>query len=300
MLLRPLQRVRVLSSKKKYKPGSTGYFVSQSSLGNYNGWAAYVVFTRFGKKGKPRVEPALLNMRMVEYDTMKESDQKIMNIIGAYENIDPGQFSQYSAGRRASSDELGSTVLETIPRDYKDLRDLSDNEFTAYIVAFSMLIHQFAYSKNAKTLMNRIVINKNNFVSSGFDLVPIRAGSLGYYILAGIKYDEAKFRLHFELDSPRFSEAYKHQIDTPAKRYNILTKLHRAFAMEKAPFNSYMNRSNKVFENMVSRIHDTISYYRNNKKDLKDIEAAGPIRPAYHYNRGHAYKVNKNNQYSYR
>lgn len=270
MILKPLQRVQVLESTKKFKPGSLGYFVAQDRVGSYNMWDMCIVFTRFGKKGKARIEPASVRHYMIDYGTMRDSDRKIMDVVKVHEKIEPVQYKNERGGRISILGEIESTKIEPFPMDSKNLLDLSDKEFTAYIVAISMFIHKMIYSKGVQHLVQSPSIKSREFVESDFDLGLPEPGSIGYYILYGLQYDIQTKRA----DMPRkhFGELYNYQISTEAKKTDLLDRLHRDLAMAKDSIKKYEQNTEIALKNSSTKINNVLKHYRKYKEELKQVE----------------------------
>jgi hypothetical protein len=273
MILNPLQRIQVLESTKKCKTGSLGYFVAQDPISTLNGWEMCIVFTRFGSKGKPRIEPLILRPRMIDYATMKENDQNIMEIAGAYEGIEPRLYPD-SRGRIVG--KMGDSKLEPVPSDSKDLLNASDEEFTAYVIAMSLFVYKLLARKKVRSLSQTPVLQSQRFVRSGFDIAQITPEMIGYHILYGVQYDINKARLvkHAEDSeaSPSFAESYAAQISTEAKKRVILERLRRSIAMSRVALLSYQKSLEFALQNISRKIDDTLKYYRKRKKLLEKVQ----------------------------
>jgi hypothetical protein len=268
MILKPLQRIQVLESTKKFKPGSLGYFVAQDSVNSYNGWDMCIVFTRFGKKGKNRIEPASVRTYMIDYNTMKDSDREIIDITKLHEGIEP---TQYPDRRGRISGALDEIKIEPFPIESKNLLDLPDNEFTAYIIALSMFIHKMTYNKRAYHLTAMPGIRQRDFVASDFNLSIAEPGSIGYYILNGIYYDECTKKKQMP-NRKSFRNLYAAQILTQSRKRQLLNRLHRGLAMAKEPIKAYKINTESAFISNSVRINHVLKYYRKHKKELKQIE----------------------------
>ena len=268
MILKPLQRIQVLESTKKFKPGSLGYFVAQDSVNSYNGWDICIVFTRFGKKGKNRIEPAYMRTYMVDYNTMKDSDREIIDITKLHEGIEPIQHLDRRSRILGALDEI---KIEPFPIESKNLLDLPDNEFTAYIIALSMFIHKMAYNKRAYNLIAMPGIRQRDFVASDFNLGIAEPGSIGYYILNGIHYDEWTKKKQMP-NRKSFRNLYAAQILTQSRKRALLNRLHMGLAMAKEPIKIYKANTENAFTDNSVRINHVLKYYRRHKKELRQIE----------------------------
>lgn len=270
MILKPLQRIQVLESTKKFKPGSLGYFVAQDNVNNYNGWDMCIVFTRFGKKGKARIELASMRSYMIDYATMKDSDRKIIDITKTRESIEPNQ---YPDRRGRISGVLNEVKIELLPMESKNLLDLPNDEFTAYIVALSLFIHKITYNKRTYNLTAIPGIRQRDFVESDFNLSIAEPGSIGYYILYGIQYDELTKKKQIP-NRKNFQMLYDIQVLTQSRKRQLLDRLHRGLAMAKEPIKSYKAHTEAVFLSNSTRINNVLKYYRKHKEELKQVKEA--------------------------
>lgn len=270
MILKPLQKIQVVESTKICKAGSLGYFVAQNLVGRYNAWDMCIVFTRFGKRGKPRIEPVSINTFMIDYDTMEQVDKNIMNIVKFYDGLEPRPYTHKGIDHQS---ELGTSTITSVPMDAKNLLELSDNEFTAYIVALSLFIHKIIHGTAARLLYRTPRLEFGNFADTGFDLMSAEVEYLGYYILHGLKRDSDGRRRRFDFAGDQsFGESYARQIDSKDKKRSLLSKLHMGLAMSKNAFEKYNSASRASFSSVFARIDDILGYYRHNKKELASIK----------------------------
>lgn len=70
-IIRPTEKIEVIESKKQCKTGSTGYLAYQQPLDIYNMCRSLIVFTKFGDKGKSRIEIMDTTTEMVDIASMK-------------------------------------------------------------------------------------------------------------------------------------------------------------------------------------------------------------------------------------
>jgi len=247
MILKPLQRIQVLASTKKCQAGSIGYFVSQDNIGNYNGWDMGVIFSRFGYKGKPRIDLVNIHPRMVEYDNMSERDQKIIRAVGAPKGLDTRPY------RGKNTLHLGDTKLTTIPVESMDLLDLDDNEFTAYVVALSLFIYRHKYGVYVGALHRAL-----RAVDEGrLDLTRTEPSSIGHTIMKRIK-------------NPDFAVAYAGQISTKTKKRNLLNRLRKDASMLKNELLRHKLSIESKFARNVDKIDTILRYYRTHADELHE------------------------------
>ena len=295
MILRPLQKIQVVQSTKKCKPNSLGYFVAQDPVGDYNAWQMCIVFTRFGKKGKPRIEILPINLPMVDYNAMKPADRDILNAVHSYEGLEPRTYTDRKGN---STNDTRDTVIEPIkPTGPKDLLRLPDNEFTAYIVAMSLFIYKLIYRQPARSLnVCPIHIKLTNFADNQFDLTTITPEYFGYHILQGIAMDELLKKKQVEVrEGSSFEYVYNRQINSARKKRHLLDRLQRSIAMAKNELDKYNNIVQYKYNRINVNITDILKYYRHNKKELANVKKQNESKPkagrAYH---NYSYRTKRN------
>lgn len=272
MILKPLQRIQVVESSKKCKAGSLGYFVAQDQVGSYNAWDMCIVFTRFGKKGKPRAEPFKINSFMINTNTMRQSDKEILDVTGYSEGLSPIAFvdrhGKFSTG-------VKDTVITPIPQIAKDLLELPDNEFTAYIIAMSIFIYKLTSRRQTRNLcLYPSFVSLRDFDASGYNLESIDAQAIGYCILHGIGRDVAMKKSKLILDDrDTFANRYAQQISTLSNKKRMLNKLQMALAAAKDELNRYNKATGGRFDDVSTRVDHVLKYYRRNKKKLENIKS---------------------------
>jgi hypothetical protein len=271
MIIKPLQKIQVLNSTKRYKAGSLGYFVFQSISKNCNRWNMYVVFTRFGKKGKPRIEPIVINTRIIDYNILENSDREIIDIVKLYEKLEPIKHSKASG----DIEELEATEIEISPIDSKDVLNFSDNEFTAYLIALSILVFKtsrnFSMRKVSTFLLSSA--NKKRFIQNKFDLATVDPALMGYYIPYGIRYDSGNIHYLENIDiETTFEKSYNSQIDTKLKKQTLLNRLHRSFAMARKQLIDYHAQTEQSLASSSNHISEVLNYYRSHSEELLNIK----------------------------
>jgi hypothetical protein len=279
MILRPLQKIQVVQSTKKCKPNSLGYFVAQDPVGDYNAWQMCIVFTRFGKKGKPRIETLPLDLPMVDYNTMKPADRDILNIVYSYEGLEPRTYTDRKGNNTSN---LRDTVIEPIkPTGPKDLLRLPDDEFTAYIVAMSLFIYKLIYRQPARSLnMCPIHINLTDFADNRFSLATVAPEYFGYHILKGIQMDDLLRKKQVRVkDGSSFEYAYNHQIDSARKKRHLLDRLQRSIAMAKNELDKYNRNVQYRYDRTNRTINDVLKFYKHNKKELANVKNRDKSKP---------------------
>lgn len=262
MILKPLQRIQIIDSNKMCKAGSLGYFIAQESVGRYSAWNMSILFTRFGKAGKPRLYPLPVNTFMVDYGIYNKADRSIIDIVKFYDSIEP-----------RSNIDKGITLLKPIAMEHKNLLDLSDNEFTAYIIALSIFIRKLARPGSITSLHHMPRLSFGKFVDSGFDFASVNSEHVGYYILYGLRLREDEKKIGIAGNRGElFVESYAERINNRAGRRELLSKLHMSLAMSKNAFMKYNKRVFGCFDATTSKINDILEYYRRNKKRLAAIK----------------------------
>ncbi len=261
MLIQPLHKIQVLKSRKKHKPGSIGYVITQNQCLSYNAWETAVLFTQFGKKGKPRLEIVKVVSDIVDYDALTKAALDILDVVGKLEGITP------SASPYVRRDWLGTdnrTKIEPIPMGHKNLLDIPKAEFIAYIIAHSILLYKLEGAKN----VNSVVIGPlltNRVIDVSVDDQP--RGMLGYSILGGLVRDQ----INKTKDYQSALNAYFSDQDNQTR---CIENLRRHLATLQGAYKHYMRDNILRAEGMDHRISKVISYYEYEKhaKELKDIK----------------------------
>jgi hypothetical protein len=130
MIYKPLTKIRVLKSSRKCKPGSLGYIITQRRpMRSLNLLHTPVLFSRFGKRGKPRAELLEINIPFIETKDLSPRHQKIYQMYRAMGNLE----------------DDGRTKIDTLitPENLKvkNLLELENNDFIAYIAAASLFLN---------------------------------------------------------------------------------------------------------------------------------------------------------------
>jgi len=266
MILKPLQKIRIIDSNKVCKAESLGYFVAQESMGRYNSWNMSILFTRFGKAGKPRIYPLPVNSLMIDYNTLNKTNKTILDIVKFYDVLEP----RHSSNRGI---EVGATLLEPIPMEHKNLLDLSDNEFTAYIIALSLFIRKLTNRTPITNLHRLPILTFGDFANGGFNFAAVNSEYVGYYILYGLRLRDDERKLGIVGNNGElFDASYAERIGSRAGRKELLVKLHMSLAMSKNAFVSYNRRVLSGFNAIDAKINDMLKYYRRNGKELECIK----------------------------
>lgn len=289
MILKPLQRIQVIDSSKMCKGGSLGYFIAQGPVGRYNAWNMSILFTRFGKAGKPRLYPLPVNTRMINYDTLTKADKIIVNTVKFYDGLEPRPHINKDGHQESN---IGTTLLKPISMEHKNLLDFPDNEFTAYVIALSIFIRKLTSRTSITGLHRAPVLGFVEFANNGFNFASINSEYIGYYILHGLRFRDDEKKIGIANGKGRlFAESYAERIGNRAGRKELLSKLHMSLAMSKNMFMRYNKLTSGCFSNTEDKINDILRHYKRNKKELafvkKDesfraegIVKAAPIRDA--------------------
>jgi len=266
MILKPLQKIRIIDSNKACKADSLGYFVAQEAMGRYNSWNMSILFTRFGKAGKPRIYPLSVNSFMTNYNALDKTSKTILDIIKFYEDLEPRHNNNGGI-------EVGATLLEPITMEHKNLLDLSDNEFTAYVVALSLFIRKLTSHAPVTSLHRIPALTFVDFANGGFNLAAVDSEYVGYYILYGLrlKGDERKLGIN-EGHGKLFGASYAERIGNRAGRKELLAKLHMSLAIAKDAFTDYNRRVFGCFNLLDTKISKLLEYYRHSSKELAYIK----------------------------
>ncbi len=277
MILKPLQKIEVIESTKKWKPGSVGYFVCQEPFGNYNGWNVLVIFTRFGKKGKHRLEMTNIGVHMIEYDQLKKSDRTIMEIVKFAEGIEPRMHpSDVGKSKPRYSQTLGGSIIVPIQVDHKDLLETETWDFMAYTTAISLYIYKLSFGRDLYRLLLVPPIKMSEFVGSGSDLSNVQAPNMGYYILRGLSMDTNKKTKVFE-------EIYLDFFENMSNRRKCLEKLLISLSACRQQDSQYKEDIKARYKHVEQVFDNTLKHYRRKRKSLqrvKEAEKANAANPS--------------------
>jgi hypothetical protein len=275
-MINPSDRIKVIESNKKCKPGSVGYFVNLCPVHNYNGWQAAAVFTRLGKAGKPRIELVPFAMPIVDLSTLKKPDKDIINIIKYAEMIEPRTDpSDIGRKRRRHTIETGGTKIKRIDHLSKNLLLLNPIEFLAYVAASSLFLHSVLHAKNSLNLNRPYGVRIHRFVEEGFPIQNINPEVIGFYILEGWKYDQRN-------KSSVCSTFFTGYVAKMLTRMDICDKLSLSKAHMSQAIEKYRNGKIEFYALQQSeKISKMLKYYKKYKKELKEIEKAEAELPAW-------------------
>jgi len=282
MILKPLQKIQVIDSVKKHKAGSLGYLVAQDPWSSYNAWDMCVVFIRSGKRGIPKVDLSNIHPFMIDYNTMKQSDIEILNTVKLSDGLEP---------RLEATETVGDTSIVPLPTGPRDILELSDNEFMAYIISLSLAIYKIINHVPTRRLGSFPPYRFSRFVNNSFDLKIPAMETLGYHLLYGVKIDshrrrESKRNNTVLLEGASFAECYNKQVNTRAKRKDLLDKLQLSFAMSQTEVKKYGIRINAAFSKTTQHVNDILKYYRRHKKELSKVKVDEALRGKVRISRG--------------
>jgi len=264
MILQPLQKIRVVKSTKKCKPGSLGYAIFQEKINGYNMWGIDVLFTRFGKKGKPRLELMSVSQYIVNPASLKKAEAEIIEVVkvdeGLYPRaILPGTSRSYRQKHEWMIGTLDTEIeLDSYPNKY--LVDLPIHEFIAYVMAHSLLLYNFLNGGSILTT----VLGGSLSQASEAPMQDYPNDCMGYYILAGLKQD-TRNKTH---DYATRIENYFLSMDN---RMEWIIKLRKNLAMIRTAYARHTRHKNSTVTDEKHRIDETVKYYLNHKREFKDL-----------------------------
>lgn len=277
MILKPLQKIEVIESTKRWKPGSVGYFVCQEPVSSYNGWNMLVIFTRFGKKGKYRLETVNIGIHMIEYDQLKKSDRTIMEIVKFAEGIEPRIHpADIGKSKLRYSQPVGGSIIAPIQVDHRDLLEIETWDFMAYTTAISLYIYKLSCGRDIYRLQLIPPIKMSEFVGSGSDLGNVQALDMGYYILRGLGVDANKKTKVFE-------EIYLDFFENMSNRRKCLEKLLISLSACRQQDSQYKEDIKSRYRHVEQVFNNTLRHYRHKRKILQRIKeeekanAANPL-----------------------
>lgn len=264
-MIKPSQRIQIIESNKKCKPGSIGYFIKGAPVYGYNGWEAAAVFTRFGKKGKPRVDLVEFAMPVVDYNELDEESRGIVNIIKYAEQLEP-RISISDVGRKYKryTPETGGTKLKAINHEAKNLLEMDPLEFLAYVAATSITLYSSRISRDSLDIHKPYGVNISRFVNDGFPIGDVPSDVLGFYIVEGWKLDQ---KTKTDLCSNFFITYFS----SSATRIPLCERMAKKSAILAPVMSQCEKRNERYHVELTDKISKLVMYYRKNKKELAQI-----------------------------
>ena len=182
-----LTKVQVSSQCKdigKLREGSSGFVAEILCGGSYNRLVYYIILTRVGKGGKPRMEAVDFTGEFIDTSELPEDKKALMTSDYAKE------FGLYD--KRVHLDG----VLETLPLP-KNLLELETRDFIAYTTAFSLFLNKMCNVQRNMDVLQRVPFAElqkhprtNTILST--NPVTIRPTRFYDFVLTAYRNDTAK------------------------------------------------------------------------------------------------------------
>jgi len=292
MLCNPLQRMRITASSRIFKPGSVGYVVWQTQLGDYNLWDTLMMMTRFGKNGKPRIELVKFVVPMVYYETLSAKSREIMEIIKYVHGFEPwpesvrivpkGPFSH-----RQEKMEPLDTRLEPMRPESKDSLKYTTWEFLGYVAAMSELIRITQESLKAGAITLQTPTQKVLEIGVD-DLNEVRTSKLSLFIRSALKYGRKKEMKNY------YDYVLKNSEDMGVRR-QIMYNLTKSLSILAKLLAFHNDRRLAIQTEMRERITQTIKEVKKRPDYLKRAKEQSDERIERKI--GSVIKENNNNPY---
>lgn len=268
MVMKPGERIKVIESTKRCSAGSIGYLAYQVSLSPYNACRSMIVFTRFGKNGMPRVTPTIVTPCIVDYSMFPKEVQQAIEENKFVDRLEPAPDR-----RTKKTCKLVDTKLESYPLKSRNLLDLPDLHFQAYIVALSLFLRKIVTKRDwsylTRHISPRLERMFSNFSYTFEELDPkIWATAILYGREQDIKYEVDNFALF-----------YYDQINTVDKKKRLLKTLYKNLAIANKLVSEYLTAKAWLEEDVKTRIYrykdEAVKPYKIYKKEYIYLNEIG-------------------------
>jgi len=270
MIIRPLTKIKVISSPLKCTPGSIGYVIEQNRYLGYNIWTRSVLISRIGKTGKDRLEVMTLRDVMVNYNDLKINNEgiKILKNLELPAQLLPClHYRDVGSKRPRYSHYADYTQFEIMEYNHKDTLNMPVWEFISYITATSLLISAMCNPnidiEKIKLTASR-PLNANN--RALFDLFPYEtppADLIGTFFIHGLRRDQKN-------KDKLYESKYREFFDVEINRIEYMTRLRAGIAMISYRIKEYHRNLYLLRRNQISALKDILGYYRRNTTEYRD------------------------------
>jgi len=206
LLIQPLQKIEVIDSSKQCKAGSVGYLAYTLGINGHNLVEQDIVFTKFGKGGKPRVSLVKLRTPFIDIESLnfpQEHRKSIEKIVQDYLMPRYGNESGRDRGRRSIDSHI-----KIIPIETKNLTEFKIWEFTAYISALSMFI--VTMEQRAAGLGRGGIIRRADILNTSVAETPLLL--TGYYITEAFRNPDGRLDQKFDEYMTYFSNMRNREV----------------------------------------------------------------------------------------
>jgi len=286
MIINPLQRIIVTKSDRICRPGSLGYLMWLEPVYSYNAWSATIVFSRFGRSGKPRVGVLTVATKMFRYEEFSKQDQAILEVVKVAEGLEP-RIDPYR-GRRAV--KTGGTDFEATEPESKNLLKISDLEFLAYILAFSLYLRELSLYEYELRKAKRQNAEKRNYFHHFRKNARRRSDTASDYrlsreettvflsnecdleVLTPERIGPAILKCFGSAKLASFRSLLCARVSNPKNRVAVLNRLMRQMCLMSATIVEYKSSLGVIHQKTEMNIRNIIRHYKTHKGDLEVIQ----------------------------
>lgn len=258
-IIRPTEKIEVIESKKQCKTGSAGYLVYQQPLDIYNMCRSLIVFTKFGNKGKNRIEVMDITTEMVDIASMKLTTKarEILKERITKGNIMPKYVDKFHT--------INSSIKK-VPMLSKSIVDLDIWDFFGYICSLSL----FMKSLTAGAYTRLGLLDRDNLSIAEvhqtriIDVPPINLASFIYLALNCSKLAGVD-----GVDARGLSSLYMDHFNSTHNRAACMDKMYLLLSTLREGVLRYSNYIIASHRDMSNRIKSVIA----NKKESSKLKA---------------------------
>lgn len=249
-VISPGDKIEVIESVKQYKPHSVGYLAFQTFINPFNLWSTWIVFTRFGSRGRDRIEPIEIRIEMVDMDKITEigaQDKELVEVMAINLDLLP------------QSPELRSNAeIKRVPMESKNVANLELWDFLGYISSLSMFISFLAYGHEE---------HRRRLTRRDWDTIAISdidPKMLGYHICHAVRQN----------NGVPIREMYLDYFRNPHNRIGWMYKLYREMSSLRQRVHNYSENKKTAYLNTRQRIIEAADHRTNVKCKGKLQETA--------------------------
>jgi len=270
-IIRPTEKIRVIESKKQCKTGSIGYLAYQQPMDMYNIYRSLIVFTKFGNKGKNRIEMIGITTEMVDINSMKATPKQRESL---KERITKSSIMP----RHPDKYYTINSSIERVPMTSKSVIDLDIWNFFGYICSLSLFMKSLTGGDTRLPLPGRdgpsiADVNRTRII----DVPPI---ALANYIYLALNYSELA-----GVDAEEISSRYMDHFNNTRNRTKCMDKMYLLLSTLREGVLRYSTYIIEAHKNMTNRIKSIIANKRESPIkfeigiDVDRLEVERPGRP---------------------
>ena len=185
-------QIIVTKGSGKILPGSTGYIMPKCNLNSkYNNFTAWIIFTRFGNNGKPRVYPIEIKSNIVpfeELDSNQISEEEYSAIFHAI-NL---KHKFIEAIKNVNGEVIKLISMDNVENYVSDIADLESHEFLGKIAALTIFTNSIFRELQIGRITNRAQLGvpvKKIMATDDLNLSIVEPLDIGEYILYKLQKD---------------------------------------------------------------------------------------------------------------